>query len=473
MQPYKAALVKTTGAGENMQIFVRPGQRTLTLDVRPSDAVAVVKRMIHVRTYERSLSQDAAVVPASTIKLVYGGRVLDDEQPLSHYGVADNATIAFDFNRDPKTSSSEEKLLYVKYPADKKAFTSDCIYAIKPTHTVADLRRMILEKEGIVVGGKVYDGHRIICDGTTPPPRLHLRDGATLDEVLEANLWGPGPGSYRVPTVYVPHFSWPARASRNVTRLATDLLREVLLYSELRTLAASTSTCRALLEAVPPKLAHELVLRKFPILSTVVDVAKPMPPARELFESQARLFAPAQTPIVAPSRGLDEYVFSLELTVGSSKHVGTGVALDDAAEARICFTGIPKALWGDATKRTLRRDRRTRIRANIMVTRRGTLRRAALYSGRYEHLSAPHSIYFESNRIPSKCSMEWISAANGDDNNVYYKPLIFPEWDAPATQGPDAGTCELIAKFMWDSDDSADAMDLEDACLMLEHWCKL
>ena len=69
--------------------------------------------------------------------------------------------------------------------------------------------------------------------------------------------------------------------------------------------------------------------------------------------------------------------------------------------------------------------------------------------------------------------MEWISAANGDDNNVYYKPLIFPEWNAPATHGPDAGTCELVAKIMWDSDDSADAMNLEDACLMLEHWCKL
>ena len=51
----------------------------------------------------------------------------------------------------------------------------------------------------------------------------------------------------------------PARASRNVTRLATDLLREVLSYSDLRMLAASAATCRALLDAVPPKLAHELV----------------------------------------------------------------------------------------------------------------------------------------------------------------------------------------------------------------------
>ena len=140
-----------------------------------------MKHMIHIRTFERSLSQpDAAVVPADTIKLEYGGRVLDDERPLSHHGVADNATLAFDFNWDPKTSSSEEKLLYVKYPADKKAFTSDCIYAVKPTHTVADLRRMILEKEGIIVRGKIYDQIR----STAVPPfegsnrgQSHARQG--------------------------------------------------------------------------------------------------------------------------------------------------------------------------------------------------------------------------------------------------------------------------------------------------------
>ena len=457
MQPYKAALVKTTGAGEKMQIFVRPGLRTITLNVRPSATVAVVKHMIHIRTFERSLSQpDAAVVPADTIKLEYGGRVLDDERPLSHYGVADNATLAFDFNWDPKTSSSEEKLLYVKYPADKMAFTSDCIYAVKPTHTVADLRRMILEKEGIIVGGKIYDQIRPTA---VPPSRDQIGDRATLEKVFNATKGYKGS---RVPTVYVHHFSRIARAARNVTRLATDLLREVLSYSELRTLAASASTCRALRDAVPPKLAHKLVLRKFPILSTVVDASTPMPPARELFESQALLFG-APPPAVVPSRGLDEYVLSLELTVDGSKHVGTGVVLDNT-EAQIRFTGIPKALWDAAA--TIEE----RITANIMATRRGTLRRAALYSGDVEDVMTT-VICFEWNRIPCEnVAMGWISAGGGP-HNVYYKPLICVEWKAPAAAA--AETTELTATFKWDSDDQADDMNLEDACLMLEHWCKL
>ena len=449
-----------TGAGEQMQIFVMPGHRTLTLDVRPSAKVAVVKQMIHIRTLEQSFyRRDAAGVPADTIKLEYGGRVLDDERPLSHYGVADNATLAFGFNWEPKSSSSEEKLLYVKYPADKMAFTSDCIYAVKPTQTVAELRRLILEKEGIIVGGKIYDQ---IWSTAVPPLRYQIGDRATLEKVFNATKGYKGS---RVPTVYVTHFSRIARAARNVTRLATDLLREVLSYSELRTLAASASACRALRDAVPPKLAHKLVLRKFPILSTIVDASTPMPPARELFESQTRLFD-GETPDVSPTHSLDEYVFSLELTVGSSKHVGTGVALENSeGHAQISFTGIPKALW-DA-------DDHGDTRANVMATRRGTLRRAALFSGGIEDGDGA-TLYFDWNRIPSKNSMvEWISAANGNNHDLYYKPLLRLSWHKPASQGPDAGTCDLTAGFLWDSDDQADDMNLEDACLVLEHWCKL
>jgi len=265
----------------------------------------------------------------------------------------------------------------------------------------------------------------------------------------------------RLPTLYVKQFSRRARASRTVTRLATDLLREVLSYSELRTLAAGASTCRVLRDAVPPKLAHELVLRKFPILSTVVDASTPMPPARELFESQAQLFD-APPPTIAPSRGLDEYVFSLELTVGSSKHVGTGVALENSeGHAQISFTGIPKALW-DA-------DDHGDTRANVMATRKGTLRRAALFSGGVED-GDETTLYFEWNRIPSKSPMaEWINTAIAH-HNICYKPMFQLEWNGPAAENWKG---ELTARFRWDSDDSVEDMSLEDACIVLEHWCKL
>jgi len=440
MQPYKAALVKTTGAGEMMQIFVKPYYRTLTLDVRPTDTVAVVKSMIHHRTV--ALEE---AVPFYKMTLAYGGKPLWDNRTLADYSVGNLARLTFGINMSAKPPPSQgPHLLCLQYPAERKAFSSDCFYKVRPSDTIGSLKLMVLAREGIV------------CTCL----RLGYQDWVYRDGEKLSRIFGD---LEALPTLRVIHYSRRARASRTVTRLATDLVREVLSYSDLRTLAAGAATCRALLEAVPPKLAHELVVRKFPILSTIVDAAKPMPPARELYESQALLFG-APPPAVAPSRGLDEYVLSLELTVDDSRHVGTGVVQDNATEAQIRFTGIPKALWDEAV--TIEEN----ITANIMATRRGTLRRAALYSGDVEDIMTP-GIIFEWNRIPCEnVAMGWISAGGGP-HNVYYKPLICVEWIAPAAAA--AAETELIATFKWDSDDQADDMNLEDACLMLEHWCKL
>ena len=426
-----------------MQIFVKPYYRTLTLDVRPTDTVAIVKSMIHYRT--EALEE---AVPFYKMSLSYAGKPLArDDRTLADYSVGNLARLTFGINLSGKRPTTGPHLLCLQYPTERKAFSSDCFYKVRPANTIRDLKLMVLAREGIVCTCLRLGYQDWVYPDGDKLSRI-FRDF----EVREFEA---------LPTLRVVNFSRRARASRNVTRLATDLLREVLSYSELRTLAAGASTCRALLDAVPPKLAHELVLRKFPILSTVVDASTPMPPARDLFESQARLFD-APPPTVAPSRGLDEYVFSLELTVDGSKHVATGV-LDDAEEAQICFTGIPKALWdAEAFDDTT---------ANVMATRKGTLRRAALFSGGIEDGDGA-TLYFDWNRIPSKNPMtEWLNAANGN-HNVYYKPLLKLNWHEPGWGGADAGTCKLTAKFLWDSDDNADPMNLEDACLVLEHWCK-
>ena len=67
---------------------------------------------------------------------------------------------------------------------------------------------------------------------------------------------------------------------------------------------------------------------------------------------------------------------------------------------------------------------------------------------------------------------EWLNEGHGNDN-VFYKPLLRLHWHEPGWGDADAGTCKLTARFLWDSDDNADPMNLEDACLTLEHWCKL
>ena len=267
MQPCKA-LVKTTGNGDTMQIFVKPYYRTLTLTVKPSNTVAIVKSMIQTK-----LSNEEAI-PSFKMTLAYAGKLLHDERILSDYCIANQATLAYGINMsaaEPPSDTEGPQVLCIQYPAERKAFSSDCFYKIRPSDTLGDLKMLVLAREGIV------------CTCL----RLGYQDWVYPDGDKLSRIFGD---LEALPTLRVIHYSRRARASRTVTRLATDLLREVLSYSDLRTLAAGAATCRALLEAVPPKLAHELVVRKFPILSTIVDAAKPMPPARELFESQTRLF---------------------------------------------------------------------------------------------------------------------------------------------------------------------------------------
>ena len=92
---------------------------------------------------------------------------------------------------------------------------------------------------------------------------------------------------------------------------------------------------------------------------------------------------------------------------------------DDAEEAQICFTGIPKAFWDTLEEE----ENRYGNRANVMATRKGTLRRAALYSGAVEDGDGS-VLFFEWNRIPSKsATASWINTASGG-HNVYYKPLL-------------------------------------------------
>ena len=424
-----------------MQIFVKPYYRTLTLDVRPSDTVAIVKSMIHYRT--EALEE---AVPLYKMTLAYAGKRLPDHRKLEKYGITNQATLTFGINvsAKPRIRCGGPHVLYLDYPAERKAFSSDCFYEVYTANTVGYLKQLVLDKEGLIVT-RINDPHGEL-----------LNDDVQLECILLDNAAGK-----RLPTLYVKQFSRRARASRTVTRLATDLLREVLSYSELRTLAAGACTSRTLLDAVPPKLAHELVLARFPILTTIVDVAKPMPPARELFESQTGLFD-AETPDVSPTHSLDEYVFSLELTAGSAKHVGTGVAQDDEAMAQICFS-IPKTMW-DLTYTT-----DDRVTVNIMATRRETLRRVALYSGDVDD-GHGDALFFEWHRLPTQVdSMAWIRNAGATGSNLLFNPMICVDWCHSAA----AGTCELFVRFKWDAEDDEHDMDLEDACLMLEHWCKL
>ena len=189
-----------------MQIFVKPYYRTLTLDVRPSDTVAIVKSMIHYRT--EALEE---AVPLYKMTLAYAGKPLPDHRKLEKYGITNQATLTFGINvsAKPRIRCGGPHVLYLDYPAERKAFSSDCFYTFRPadTHglgfkvrpadTIRDLKRMVLDREGIVC--TCFRGVGVLYDYT-------YEDGDKLSGIL------PSGHSDALPTLRVVNFSRRARA---------------------------------------------------------------------------------------------------------------------------------------------------------------------------------------------------------------------------------------------------------------------
>ena len=124
------------------------------------------------------------------------------------------------------------------------------------------------------------------------------------------------------------------------------------------------ATCRALRDAtakLSPRLEHSLVLKRFPLLTTVASSPNGAPAARDLFRTFAG-FGGYRPPRAEPTVSLDAYTLLLELYVvdrrtlaedrrtwGKQKSVfvGTGTLAPQAsalATPNFDFT-IPASVW--------------------------------------------------------------------------------------------------------------------------------
>ena len=279
--------------------------------------------------------------------------------------------------------------------------------------------------------------------------------------------------------------------------LPDEVLLEVLNFSGLREFsacAAASSEIRNGLERLSPALKHQLILRQFPILALIFEGAETteLPPPRELFESQLRMTISPPTRY-APTRGLDNYTFFLEVEVrdyidgrttnaetlwaGKGSLASGGFALfpssgpgiefnlpDDVFE---CFDDV----WSH------RGPVRRRICVNIMAARRSSegMQRALLGGGPPDDRDhdGEKSIYIFYDMTYQSYNRGWHEHASVQAD-CYYLPAVRGEFSRGDSEShPDLAAAyppRFYFGFVWADFDEDQQMTVKDACLALEHY---
>ena len=282
--------------------------------------------------------------------------------------------------------------------------------------------------------------------------------------------------------------------------LPDEVLLEVLNFSGLREFgacAAAGSKLRGGLERLSPAIGHQLVLRKYPILALMFEGAETteLPPPRELFESQARILRPTPTSYV-PTRGSEKYTFLLEvkllhrergtgkltyaetLWAGKTLGFGNGGSMsNEASHPRIEFD-LPNGVfercndaWFDAKGPAGPWSNGMEIQVDVMAVRRSSegLQRALLGSGQPNE-GHPHCdpVFWD---LSHPLHYDWLQQkAVGAQS--YYLPGLRAAWMLYHDEVPAHiyGLSNFIFYFMWADPNDENDMNVEDACLALEHY---
>ena len=254
--------------------------------------------------------------------------------------------------------------------------------------------------------------------------------------------------------------------------LPEDVTTSVLSYSDLRGVAAcaaASSELKRCLARLSPDLEHRLVLRRFPLLATVAEHVDAEP--RDLFYSQMKLFeedGPSQR--LVPTRGLDEYIFSLEIEFHQMNghsivhreavFVGSGSPLEGSA---ILKFHPPADLFERAVTAV---ESGMNIFVRVMATKRFEKGRARLGLGGPDDLT--EGVIFEfwsfgSMRHEVETGPRPTSFINQsiDENGGSEWPELDGQWCY------DSG---FDLHFRWENPHGSRTMSVEDACLALEHY---
>ena len=284
-------------------------------------------------------------------------------------------------------------------------------------------------------------------------------------------------------TLPPPVVAAASRASCDIERFPEDVLGALLAFVDLPmrfTCVVASRTLRDACMRLSPRLEHELVLKRCPLLRTlpVGTSLAGVPAPRELFRSyrgrfNRRSFSSRRP---EPSISLDAYTLSLELeatygmgTPRKSVYVGSRAISPQVPGQGICATfNIPEGLYERALDEP--RFPHRRFSANVMVSRRsqtGRVQFARLYSGVIGDNDS-FGFCFDNDDLPyasDNTALQFIRFRT-DHTDMWMDPSLDLRWDAVQAARPSV----LHVSFVWRTTEDDDIMGERDIANCLEHF---
>ena len=143
--------------------------RTLTgrmyrLNIEPFGLVLSVKQQI----------EDKWGIPADRQRLIFAGKIIENDKPLKYYGIQQNSTLFLvqKLSDSATLGGSLMNYLYLRRILVKTWSGTKFMLKVQPTDLILSVKKQIQEKLGIPL-----DRQRLICDG------LHLDDDERLSDI--------------------------------------------------------------------------------------------------------------------------------------------------------------------------------------------------------------------------------------------------------------------------------------------------
>ena len=318
--------------------------------------------------------------------------------------------------------------------------------------------------------------------------------GSNAQDVLRA-LCGAGEAPAVSTVATEPAASTrPRTARRGLERFPEDVLGAIIAFVDLSmrfTCVVASRTLRDACMRVSPRLEHELLLKRFPLLTGLPVTGTSLagvPAPGELFRMYQEKFDgerfESQQPW--PSISLVEYTLAgvpayytlaLELRLREaegpweSAYVGSRVISPQGADGALgvgASFSIPEGLYERALDHP-----HVRFSANVMVSRRsqtGRVRFARVYSGVIDHISG-HGIDFEIDNMPYAPRSEnpalHFIRYRADHSHNWMDPTLRVRWEP--IHGA-AGASGLLVSFKWITADFDENMSERDVANCLEHY---